>query len=57
MSNFAAINILPFWILGVPLVVAIISLTRLPRRRNIAPTDRRAHQSENTDEATGYPTV
>lgn len=57
MSNFAAINILPFWILGVPLVVAIISLTRLPRRRNIAPTDRRAHQSENTDEATGYPTL
>lgn len=33
--------ILPFWILGVPLVVAVISWLRLPKRGDLAPPDRR----------------
>ena len=34
------INILPFWILGLPLALAIISYVRLPRRRDLVPPDR-----------------
>lgn len=39
-------TILPFWILGVTLAVAIISLLRLPKQRDLAPSDR--HSPRNT---------
>jgi len=41
MPSSLVTTILPFWILGVPLIVAIISLLRLPRHRDIVPPDRR----------------
>lgn len=39
MSSFNIIPILPFWILGVPLAVAIISLIRLPKQSELARSD------------------
>ncbi len=40
MGSSWLINILPFWILGLPLAVAIISYIRLPAQRDLAPPDR-----------------
>lgn len=34
-------SVLPFWILGVPLVVAVISWMRMPRQGHLAPRDHR----------------
>ncbi len=41
MSSSWIVNLLPFWILGVPLVIAIISYLRMPRQSELAPPDRR----------------
>ncbi len=35
------VNILPFWILGVPLAVAVISYLKMPRQSELVPPDRR----------------
>lgn len=45
MGSFDLINLLPFWILGFPLVVALVSLMRLPRRSDLIHADpRREHE-------------
>lgn len=44
MSSSWITNILPFWILGVPLVVAIISYLRMPNQRDLAQPDRRGER-------------
>lgn len=41
MDYSSIVNVLPFWILGVPLAVAIISFMKMPRQSAIAPPDRR----------------
>jgi len=41
MSSSWLVNILPFWILGVPLVIAIISYMRMPRQRDLVSPDHR----------------
>lgn len=41
MSSSWITNLLPFWILGVPLVVAIVNYLRMPGQRDLAPPDRR----------------
>ncbi len=33
-------NLLPFWILGIPLIVSIISYMRLPSQRELAQPER-----------------
>lgn len=46
MASFSIINALPFWILGVPLVIAVVSYMRMPRQRDLVPThDRADHQN------------
>lgn len=35
MSSFELVNILPFWILGVTLLVGIISYMRMPRQSDL----------------------
>ena len=40
MASSWMASILPFWILGVPLVVAIISYFRMPSQDKLAPPDR-----------------
>lgn len=44
MAYWSIVNILPFWILGVPLIVAIISYFRMPRQSELAPPDRRSER-------------
>lgn len=41
MSSSWITNLLPFWILGVPLVIAIINYLQMPAQRDLAPPDRR----------------
>lgn len=41
MDNSLIKNALPFWILGTPLVVSVISYMRKPSRSDLAPPDRR----------------
>ncbi len=41
MSSFIGIPTLPFWILGVPLVIAMISYVRTPKHRDLATSDQR----------------
>lgn len=41
MDNSWITNALPFWILGVPLVVSVISYMRMPRQSDLVPPDRR----------------
>ncbi len=41
MASSWIANLLPFWILGIPFVVAIISCLRLPSQDKLAPPDRR----------------
>lgn len=40
MASSWITNILPFWILGVPLIVSIISYMRLPSQRELARPER-----------------
>ncbi len=40
MLTFFGIPLLPFWILGVPFVAAIVSFLRLPSQRDLAPRHR-----------------
>jgi hypothetical protein len=35
MPSFELVNILPFWILGIPLLVGIISYMRMPRQSDL----------------------
>jgi hypothetical protein len=35
MTTSLLVNALPFWILGVPLVLSIISYMRMPRQRDL----------------------
>jgi len=44
-------NALPFWILGVPLLVSVISYMRMLRQRDLVPPDRRHERNNITDEA------
>ncbi|MCM0000272.1 MAG: hypothetical protein NBV68_12875 [Erythrobacter sp.] len=45
MDNSWITNVLPFWILGVPLVVSVISYMRLPSQSDLVPPDRRAERN------------
>lgn len=45
MDNAWITNVLPFWILGIPLVVSVISYMRLPRQSDLVPPDRRAERN------------
>lgn len=44
MNSFSIVNLLPFWILGLPLIVAIFSYFRMPRHVDLVPRDRRAER-------------
>lgn len=41
IDNYWIKNALPFWILGVPLLVSVISYTQMPGQRALVPPDRR----------------
>ena len=53
MDNSWITNALPFWILGIPLVLSVISYMRLPRQGVLVPPDRR-HDRRNI---TGEPVI
>lgn len=53
MDNAWITNVLPFWILGVPLAVSVISYMQMPRQRDLVPPDRR-HDRRNI---TGEPVI
>jgi hypothetical protein len=44
-------NLLPFWILGVPLIVSIISYMRMPRQRDLARPDRTRDRPDKARES------
>lgn len=46
MADFTITNLLPFWILGVPLAIAVISWARMPRQNQLAPVDRRGRDRD-----------
>jgi hypothetical protein len=46
MTSFIITNLLPFWILGVPLVIALASWARMPRQSQLAPVDRRGRDRD-----------
>lgn len=45
MAYSSIVNALPFWILGVPLALAVISYVRMPRQSDLVPPDRREERS------------
>jgi hypothetical protein len=51
MDFSSIVNILPFWILGVPLAIAIISHIRMPRQADLTPPDRRSQRESLTSDA------
>lgn len=51
MDFSSIVNILPFWILGVPLAIAIISYIRMPRQADLTPPDRRSQRESLTSDA------
>lgn len=44
MNSFSIVNLLPFWILGLPLLVGIFSYFRMPSHTDLVPRDRRAER-------------
>lgn len=50
MDNSWITNALPFWILGVPLAVAVISYLRIPRHRDQVSQDYRDEHRTVADE-------
>ena len=51
MASSWITSILPFWILGLPLIISIISYMRLPRQRDLAPPDRTRERHNLTRES------
>lgn len=51
MASSWITNILPFWILGVPLVVSIISYMRLPSQRRLATSGRDGRRHDDLRES------
>ena len=51
MDFSSIVNILPFWILGVPLAIAIISYIRMPRQADLTSPDRRSQRESLTSDA------